>query len=125
MKNSKRPWPWRVDSPRSDAPRALKPASRSANPWPARWSSCPPNAPRPPAGVVEEELNVDHLEYGQELAEVLSFELVPNFRSVGPRLGEAVKELRGALSALDAGEAAARSRRARVSPSPCRAVPSN
>jgi isoleucyl-tRNA synthetase len=65
----------------------------------------PTNAPHPPAGVVEEELNVDHLEYGQELAEVLSFELVPNFRSVGPRLGEAVKELRGALSALDAGEA--------------------
>ena len=65
----------------------------------------PTNAPHPPAGVVEEELNVDHLEYGQELAEVLSFELVPNFRSVGPRLGEAVKELRAALSALDAGEA--------------------
>jgi isoleucyl-tRNA synthetase len=66
----------------------------------------PTNAPRPPDGVVEEELNVDHLEYGQELAEVLSFELVPNFRLVGPRLGEAVKELRSALGALDAGEAA-------------------
>jgi isoleucyl-tRNA synthetase len=66
----------------------------------------PTNAPRPPDGVVEEELNVDHLEYGQELAEVLSFELVPNFRLVGPRLGEAVKELRSALSDLDAGEAA-------------------
>jgi isoleucyl-tRNA synthetase len=66
----------------------------------------PTNAPHPPVGVVEEELNVDHLEYGQELAEVLSFELVPNFRMVGPRLGEAVKELRGALSALDAGDAA-------------------
>ena len=69
----------------------------------------PTNSPHPPTGVVEEELNVDHLEYGQELAEVLSFELVPNFRSVGPRLGEAVKELRGALSALDAGEAGERS----------------
>jgi len=66
----------------------------------------PTNAPRPPDGVVEEELNVDHLEYGQELAEVLSFELVPNFRVVGPRLGEAVKELRSALSDLDALEAA-------------------
>ena len=37
----------------------------------------------------------------RELAEVLDFALVPNFRRVGPRLGEAVKELRGALAALD------------------------
>ena len=62
----------------------------------------------PPAGVVEEELNVDVLEYASELAEVLSFEIVPNFRSVGPRLGEAVKELRAALAALDTVVAAAR-----------------
>jgi isoleucyl-tRNA synthetase len=61
----------------------------------------PPGAPMPPAGVVEEELNVDVLEYGSELAEVLSFELVPNFRAVGPRLGESVKELKPALAKLD------------------------
>jgi isoleucyl-tRNA synthetase len=67
----------------------------------------PPGVPMPPAGIVEDELNVDELEYGSELAEVLSFELVPNFRSVGPRLGEAVKELKGALSALDSVTAAA------------------
>ena len=60
----------------------------------------------PPPGIVEDELNVDVLEYGTELAEVLSFELVPNFRSVGPRLGEAVKELKGALAALDSVAAA-------------------
>ncbi|MDE3044663.1 MAG: isoleucine--tRNA ligase, partial [Acidobacteriota bacterium] len=61
----------------------------------------PSGAARPPAGVVEEELNVDELDFGAELGEVLSFELVPNFRSVGPKLGEAVKELRPALAALD------------------------
>ncbi|MBW4029044.1 MAG: isoleucine--tRNA ligase, partial [Acidobacteria bacterium] len=61
----------------------------------------------PPAGIVEDELNVDELEYGTELAEVLSFELVPNFRSVGPRLGEAAKELRTALAGLDTAAAAA------------------
>ena len=61
----------------------------------------------PPAGVVEDELNVDELEYGSELAEVLNFELVPNFRNVGPRLGEAVKELKPALAALDSVAAAA------------------
>jgi len=60
----------------------------------------------PPAGVVEDELNVDHLEYATDLANVLSFELVPNFRSVGPRLGEAVKELKPALAALDSVAAA-------------------
>ena len=38
---------------------------------------------------------------------MLTFELVPNFRTVGPRLGEAVKELRPALAALDSLAAAA------------------
>jgi len=60
----------------------------------------------PPPGIVEDELNVDTLEYGTELADVLSFELVPNFRAVGPRLGEAVKELKPALAALDSVAAA-------------------
>ena len=60
----------------------------------------------PPAGVVEDELNVDHLEYATDLGNVLSFELVPNFRAVGPRLGEAVKELKPALAALDSVAAA-------------------
>ncbi len=63
-------------------------------------------SPMPPAGVVEDELNVDVLEYGTNVADVLSFELVPNFRTVGPRLGEAVKELKPALAALDSVAAA-------------------
>ncbi len=65
-----------------------------------------PSSPLPPAGIVEDELNVDVLEYGRELADVLTFELVPNYAVVGPRLGEAVKELRTAFAALDASEAA-------------------
>ena len=60
-----------------------------------------PGTPMPPEGIVEDELNVDRLEYGSELAEVLRFELAPNFRTVGPRLGEAVKELKPALASLD------------------------
>ena len=67
----------------------------------------PPGMASPPAGIVEDELNVDLIEFGSELAEVLSFELVPNFRAVGPRLGEAVKELKPALAALDSVRAAA------------------
>jgi isoleucyl-tRNA synthetase len=66
-----------------------------------------PSSPLPPAGIVEDELNVDVLEYGRELAEVLKFELVPNFRVVGPRLGEGAKELKPALAALDSVAAAA------------------
>ncbi len=61
----------------------------------------PSGSPMPPSGIVEDELNVDHLEYGTELAAVLTFDLVPNYREVGPRLGEAVKELKPALAALD------------------------
>ncbi len=65
-----------------------------------------PGSSMPPDGVVEDELNVDLLVYGTELADVLTFELVPNFRTVGPRLGEAVKELKPALAALDSVAAA-------------------
>lgn len=65
-----------------------------------------PGSPVPPEGIVEDELNVDYLEYGSELGDVLTFELVPNFRTVGPRLGEAVKELKPALAALDSVKAA-------------------
>jgi isoleucyl-tRNA synthetase len=66
----------------------------------------PASSPLPPSGVVEDELNVDHLEYGRELADVLTFELAPNFRVLGPRLGEAAKEIKPALGALDSMAAA-------------------
>ena len=60
-----------------------------------------------PAGIVEDELNVDAIEVTSDLSSVLSFELVPNFKVVGPMLGERVKLLRPALEQLDAAEAAA------------------
>jgi isoleucyl-tRNA synthetase len=65
-----------------------------------------PGAPGLLADIVADELNVDEVVVAHELGEVLSLELVPNFRVLGPRLGEAVKEVRGALSALDAAAAA-------------------
>jgi isoleucyl-tRNA synthetase len=67
----------------------------------------PSGTPMPPAGIVEDELNVDELEIGGELAQVLAFEVVPDFRAVGPILGEAVKELRPALAQLDGAAMAA------------------
>ena len=66
----------------------------------------PPGSPAPPAGIVEDELNVDRLDDAAEISDVLRFELVPNFKTLGPRLGESVKHLKPALAALDGAEAA-------------------
>jgi isoleucyl-tRNA synthetase len=67
----------------------------------------PANSPAILRDIVAEELNVDEIDTADELSEVLEFELVPNFRALGPRLGERVKELKPALAALDTVAAAA------------------
>ena len=67
----------------------------------------PPDSPEILRDIVEDELNVDEIDTTDELDEVLEFELVPNFRALGPRLGELVKELKPALAALDTAAAAA------------------
>jgi isoleucyl-tRNA synthetase len=67
----------------------------------------PPDSPEILRDIVEDELNVDEIDTTDELDEVLEFELVPNFRALGPRLGERVKELKAALAALDTAAAAA------------------
>jgi isoleucyl-tRNA synthetase len=66
-----------------------------------------PGAPPLLPEVVEDELNVDEVVVADELGDVLALELVPNFKLLGPRLGEAVKGLRAALGDVDAAEAAA------------------
>jgi isoleucyl-tRNA synthetase len=67
----------------------------------------PPGSPTPPAGVVEDELNVDAVEAIDELSDVLTYELVPNFKLLGPRLGSRVQQLRAAMGTVDAAAAAA------------------
>lgn len=57
--------------------------------------------------VVADELNVDVVELAEDLSSVLTYELVPNFKRLGPRLGESVQHLRGALAALDGASVAA------------------
>jgi isoleucyl-tRNA synthetase len=66
-------------------------------------------AGRPPLleALVADELNVDSVVVTDELGDVLRFELVPNFKVLGPRLGEAVKHVREALGAIDGAAAAA------------------
>ncbi len=44
----------------------------------------PQGSPAPPPGIVEDELNVDVIEPIGELGDVLAYELVPNFRLLGP-----------------------------------------
>ncbi len=66
-----------------------------------------PGAPALLESVVGEELNVDEVVVADELGEVLRFELVPNFKELGPRLGPAVRDLKGALAGLDGVAAAA------------------
>ncbi len=67
----------------------------------------PSDAPAILHDIVADELNVDAIDVADELGDVLEFELVPNFRTLGPRLGERVKDLKPALAALDGVEAAA------------------
>ena len=67
----------------------------------------PPNAPPLLDDMVAEELNVDEIDVADELGEVLEFELVPNFGTLGPRLRDQVKYLKPALAALDGAGAAA------------------
>ena len=70
----------------------------------------PADAPEILRDIVADELNVDEIDTADELSEVLEFELVPNFRTLGPRLGERVKDLKPALAALDGAAAAADAR---------------
>ena len=67
----------------------------------------PADAPEILRDIVADELNVDEIDTADELSDVISFELVPNFRTLGPRLGERVKELKPALAQLDGAAAAA------------------
>ena len=67
----------------------------------------PSDAPEILRDIVADELNVDEIDTADELGEVIEFELVPNFRTLGPRLGERGKRLKSALAALDGVAAAA------------------
>jgi isoleucyl-tRNA synthetase len=67
----------------------------------------PPGSPDLPPGIVEDELNVDRVEVTDELGDVLAYELVPNFKLLGPRIGRRVQDLRSAMATVDTAAAAA------------------
>ena len=67
----------------------------------------PAGSPEILRDIVADELNVDEIDTADELSEVIQFELVPNFGTLGPRLRERGKDLKPALAALDGAAAAA------------------
>jgi isoleucyl-tRNA synthetase len=68
----------------------------------------PPDTPALLADIVAEELNVDEVLVADNIGDILTFELAPNFRLLGPRLGERAKQVRQALNNLDPADAVGR-----------------
>jgi len=54
---------------------------------------------------ITDELNVKALEEVTSLAELMTWRVVPNFRTLGPRLGPRVNEVKAALATADGAEA--------------------
>ncbi|HOX06601.1 MAG TPA: isoleucine--tRNA ligase [Planctomycetota bacterium] len=54
--------------------------------------------------LVEEELNVKRLHLEARPEEYVQFEVVPNFKSVGPKFGKLAQKIRGELAKRDGGE---------------------
>ncbi len=67
----------------------------------------PSDAPEILRDIVADELNVDEIDTADELSEVIQFELVPNFSTLGPRLKDRAGGLKPALAKLDGAAAAA------------------
>jgi isoleucyl-tRNA synthetase len=59
------------------------------------------------AGIVQDELNVKSLRFVSEADELGSYELKPNYRTLGPRFGKQMPQIAAAIEALDAGHVAA------------------
>ncbi|MFW5856431.1 MAG: isoleucine--tRNA ligase [Planctomycetota bacterium] len=54
------------------------------------------------AEIIRDEVNVKALHFTQDAETYVSFEVRPNFKTLGPRLGKDVKQAAGALAKLDA-----------------------
>ena len=64
--------------------------------------------------VVRAELNVKELEFVSEEAELVSYRVKPNYRSLGPRFGRAMPQVAAAIEALDPDVAGAAAKGERV-----------
>ena len=59
------------------------------------------------AGVVSDELNVKALRFVEQADELGSYEVKPNYRTLGPRFGKAMPQVAAAIAALDPARVAA------------------
>ena len=55
------------------------------------------------AELVRAELNVKELDFVTEEAELVSYAVKPNYRSLGPRFGKRMPQVAAAVEALDPG----------------------
>jgi len=67
----------------------------------ARGDGVPEEVLEPLLEHLKEEVNVKEVIFEEDLSRFVTFELVPRFDLLGPRLGDKVKALKGALSGLD------------------------
>jgi isoleucyl-tRNA synthetase len=65
------------------------------------------------ADIVRDELNVKELRFVERADELGSYEVRPNYRTLGPRFGKRMPEVARAVAALDAGDVAAALREGR------------
>jgi isoleucyl-tRNA synthetase len=56
------------------------------------------------AAVIEEELNVKQVEFSDEPDQYVHYEVLPNFKALGPRLGKLMPRIRPALAAQSGAE---------------------
>ena len=80
-----------------------------------RRSSWPPGRERDAierlSDIVREELNVRELRFVEAADELGSYEIKPNYRTLGPRFGKSMPQVAAAVAALDAAHVAATLRR--------------
>ena len=65
------------------------------------------------ADLVTAELNVKELDFVSDEADLVSYAVKPNYRSLGPRFGKRMPQVAAAVEALDPAHVAARARRRR------------
>src|SRR5919202_54174 len=58
------------------------------------------------SAVVRDELNVKHLRFVEQADELGSYEIKPNYRTLGPRFGKAMPRVATAIESLDPGHVA-------------------
>ncbi len=63
--------------------------------------------------IVRDELNVEAVRFVDDADELGSYELKPNYRTLGPRFGKGMPQVAAAVAALDAGHVTAALREAR------------